>query len=442
MSGTDAWHMLVAAFDFGTTYSGYAYSYRDIPSFVQANQPWTDGAGNITTVKTPTCVLLTPGREFHSFGYEAEDMYRNLAKEDKHHGWLFFRRFKMLLHNCETLTRETTVEDINGVSMPAITIFTMAIKYLKEQLLQSLDLSSGFVKETDIQYILTVPAIWDEKARMFMKEAAVEAGLSDRRLRLCREPDAAAIYCQSVKSLFPSPDQPEKEVPYMVIDLGGGTADIYVHEKKEDNTIKELYRASGGPWGGALVDNAYLEFITTIFGTNIMLTFKEQHMVDFFDLIKDFEAIKRTISPETSGMIQFAMPPALMEVLKEAGVNEITIQISQLNPRDFVTFNNSTIDIDASVVKRWFSVPMNNVIEHVLSVLEMPEMQRVENILLVGGFGENKLVQDELKKGIGKTIVIPEDPVLTVLKGAVRFGQLPEIVSSRPVHTRQGIGQQ
>jgi hypothetical protein len=101
MSGTDAWHMLVAAFDFGTTYSGYAYSYRDIPSFVQANQPWTDGAGNITTVKTPTCVLLTPGREFHSFGYEAEDMYRNLAKEDKHHGWLFFRRFKMLLHNCE-----------------------------------------------------------------------------------------------------------------------------------------------------------------------------------------------------------------------------------------------------------------------------------------------------------------------------------------------------
>jgi molecular chaperone DnaK (HSP70) len=77
----------------------------------------------------------------------------------------------------QTLTRETTVEDINGVSMPAITIFTMAIKYLKEQLLQSLDLSSGFVKETDIQYVLTVPAIWDEKARMFMKEAAVEVSL-------------------------------------------------------------------------------------------------------------------------------------------------------------------------------------------------------------------------------------------------------------------------
>ncbi|WAR14061.1 HS12B-like protein [Mya arenaria] len=44
----------------------------------------------------------------------------------------------------------------------------------------------------------------------------------------------------------------------MVVDLGGGTADISVHERKPDGTLKEIHKASGGPWGGIYVDENYM----------------------------------------------------------------------------------------------------------------------------------------------------------------------------------------
>jgi len=36
----------------------------------------------------------------------------------------------------------------------------------------------------------------------------------------------------------------------MVVDCGGGTVDITVHELSEHHgTLRELHKATGGPWG-------------------------------------------------------------------------------------------------------------------------------------------------------------------------------------------------
>ena len=93
--------MLVAAIDFGTTFSGYAFSLRHEfnadPLKANANQ-WSVGSRSSISLKTPTCVLFSPDKKFDSFGYEAEDKYTTLALDNKHHDWYYFRRFKMLLY--------------------------------------------------------------------------------------------------------------------------------------------------------------------------------------------------------------------------------------------------------------------------------------------------------------------------------------------------------
>lgn len=43
-------------------------------------------------------MLLKPDYSFHSFGYEAEQKYAELAEDKKHKDWHFFRRFKMKLY--------------------------------------------------------------------------------------------------------------------------------------------------------------------------------------------------------------------------------------------------------------------------------------------------------------------------------------------------------
>jgi hypothetical protein len=56
--------------------------------------------------------------------------------------------------------------------MPALTIFTMSIKYLKEHFTVALNKQKTGIVDTDIQYVITVPAIWNDNAKQFMREAA------------------------------------------------------------------------------------------------------------------------------------------------------------------------------------------------------------------------------------------------------------------------------
>ena len=91
--------VISAAIDFGTAYSGYAFSLRTDPSKIYTNKGWN--ADKLLTYKTPTCVLLNSRKQFDSFGYEAENKYVDLAEDETHEGWFLFRRFKMILHNNE-----------------------------------------------------------------------------------------------------------------------------------------------------------------------------------------------------------------------------------------------------------------------------------------------------------------------------------------------------
>ena len=93
-------YLIVAAIDFGTTYSGWAYSARmdfvKDPTRVFLKQ-WTDPTSTMIYNKTSTCILFDEKEKFSRFGFEAEAKYLDLAFENKHNSWYFFRRFKMCL---------------------------------------------------------------------------------------------------------------------------------------------------------------------------------------------------------------------------------------------------------------------------------------------------------------------------------------------------------
>ena len=91
---------VVAAIDFGTTTSGWAYSFVDEfksePAKAKVRE-WN--SGSLVTEKTPTCALISPdGETLEGFGYEAENKYEALVKQDQHRDYYYFRRFKMSLN--------------------------------------------------------------------------------------------------------------------------------------------------------------------------------------------------------------------------------------------------------------------------------------------------------------------------------------------------------
>jgi len=97
--------LMVAAIDFGTTYSGYAFSTRHDFSInkldIKANQAWNAGSKQLLSLKTPTCILLKRNKEFVSFGYEAENEYAGIVTDHEEKDYFFFQNFKMMLYHCE-----------------------------------------------------------------------------------------------------------------------------------------------------------------------------------------------------------------------------------------------------------------------------------------------------------------------------------------------------
>jgi len=71
---------------------------------------------------------------------------------------------------------ETTIEAANGKHVKASTIFAHAIKFMKDEAIKVISDETGDekFKADDIQWVLTVPAIWTPRAKQFMREAAYE----------------------------------------------------------------------------------------------------------------------------------------------------------------------------------------------------------------------------------------------------------------------------
>ena len=96
-------YLAVVAIDFGTTYSGFAFAFNQKggEGGIHMNKDWGNDQG-CSTPKTPTCLLLNPDGEFHSFGYEAKENYAAL-EEDEVEQYYYFERFKMTLHESTVL---------------------------------------------------------------------------------------------------------------------------------------------------------------------------------------------------------------------------------------------------------------------------------------------------------------------------------------------------
>ncbi|XP_052674336.1 heat shock 70 kDa protein 12A-like [Crassostrea angulata] len=441
--------LLVAAIDFGTTFSGYAFSflhdYNRDPLKISANT-WTAGVGNLVSLKTSTCILFDSTQKFHSFGYEAEEKYSNLALDDQHHDWYFFKRFKMMLYSKMGLTRKTLLEDDKGKRMEAMKVFSSAIGYLKDHMLTTCKKQLTDIEQSDIMWVLTVPAIWTDSSKQFMREAAEKVGICADKLMIALEPEAASLYCMH------QPVQKDNEnftfgvfksgAKYMVVDAGGGTIDITVHEVQENGTLKELHKANGGDWGGTKVDAAFTSLLADIVGNNVMEAFSSMHKYDFLEFLREFEVKKRTITPQLSEKVTFKVPINLLETFRITypGSDTKTAITSKSKYKNKLTWIGDKLRMDAELSKALFDESCKKIVDHIKQLFRHSTVKDVPSILLVGGFAESPMLQVAIKEAFkDKKVIVPQDAGLAVLKGAVLYGHEPKTISARVCKYTYGV---
>ncbi|VDI52483.1 Hypothetical predicted protein [Mytilus galloprovincialis] len=443
-------HLLVAAIDFGTTYSGYAFSmrheFKTDPLKIHANQAWNSGGRALLSLKTPTCLLLNDKKELDSFGYEAENKYADIVMDDEQDNYYYFHRFKMNLHNNKKITSHMVLEDIRGKSVPAIEVFGLSIKALVTHLTDILDKQGTGMDKSEIQWVLTVPAIWTDAAKQFMRKSAVKAGIPEDSLKIALEPEAASIFCQYLptKKLHGADEgftMTEPGAKYMVVDLGGGTADITVHEKLSNGQLKELCRAAGNDCGGTSVDGRFFQMLVKIFGGPLMKKIKDDDPSAYLDLFREFETVKRTITPEKDSKVNITIPYASLDTHCNNILGENLADVLGSSPYSKqIAVRGDKMRVDADVMKALFKPTIDNIISLMKEILQNKAASDVSQLLLVGGFSECILIQDAVKRNFkSKKVIIPEEAGLSVLKGAVLFGHRPEYVRSRVMRFSYGV---
>ncbi|WAR31395.1 HS12B-like protein [Mya arenaria] len=241
--------------------------------------------------------------------------------------------------------------------MPAIEIFAMSIQYLKDHFLEQI--KSQGLDETSfiVQYVLTVPAIWGDKAKAFMREAAMKAGIDSDSLTLALEPEVASIWCKSRES-----------------------GSQYAH-----NGLKQIGKASGGPWGGTNVDRRLLKFFKRLVGTQALEALKDEGMNDYFDLLRCFEASKREFDGEANKKMSFKVPGLLQELCERFNGKTLSDRVQELFNADKVEFKRDKMRIHSSEVAKWFDAPISSLVKHIRGIFEDRQIGIIHTIVLVGG---------------------------------------------------------
>ncbi|XP_072042338.1 heat shock 70 kDa protein 12A-like isoform X2 [Amphiura filiformis] len=467
-------HSVVIAIDFGTTFSGYAYSFSRDPYHIQIMRKWEGGDPGVMNMKTPTTLLLTPEGEFHSFGFTARDFYHDMDHVEALN-WLYFDKFKLVLHNNPDLCMTTEIAAANGRKLPAIKVFEHALRFFREHAIEELcdQSTDGTFDPDEIRWVLTVPAIWKQPAKQFMRQAAYLAGIASHaypeQLLIALEPEAASICIRELRMRELQPEKISQRhiwvrtsmqkmgmdvkvaenirngTRYMVVDCGGGTVDITVHEvEDEGGTLKELYKATGGACGSVNIDIAFEKLLVEIFGQEYIDEYKIRRPAGWVDLMIAFEARKRNANPWKNNPLNVSLPFSFIDYYKKYtnGLSTVEEEVVRYDNRDVGWSAQGMLRFTPEGMKELFKPTISEVIKHVEDILNKDDLVGVSYLFLAGGFAQSPILQSEMRKKFNSRlrVVIPCDVGMTILKGAVMFGLDPTSIRVRRSRLTYGVG--
>ncbi|XP_053376860.1 heat shock 70 kDa protein 12A-like [Mercenaria mercenaria] len=424
--------LVVAAIDFGTTYTGYAFAFRGDRGVTGLRTAKTDRI--LRDDRVPTTVLLNEDKTLNSFGLDAEQLYCELSISEQKKYYLF-KSFKMALFRGERLTRETTISDVRNKEMRAIEIFSLVIEHIKECAVELIKGSHAGLLEPDIDWVITIPAIWTDSARQFMKEAALLAGIQEANLRFVLEPEAASLFAREQVLHFGSGYARTLPVghKYILADLGGGTADICVHEILDGGNLREIYRATGGELGGTRVEFEFTQFLIKLVGAVVYTRFKEEYTSCYIDLMNEFERKKKLFSSAQEKIV-IKLEPALLDILELVEKETLDNIIPRTVYEDKLLYRKQRCQlvISKEVMEQFFNSSVNKIIEKLTKILHECEHDTIETLVLVGGYSESPFVRERIQEKCPiARIVLENDARLAVLKGAVMMGFKPRNIIER-----------
>lgn len=208
----------------------------------------------------------------------------------------------------------------------------------------------------------------------------------------------------------------------------GGTVDITVLEVKENGAIEELGRLTDGKWGGSSVDTAFKSALAEIATGKMIENYSRKYPDDYLSLFEDFENKKR--SCRKGQVCTLKIPFSFNEECLETLGADVATLINNSKYKDTFIWRCDRMRIYS--FETFFQSACDGIIKLLDKLFQSPKLKDVNKILMVGGFSESCIFQEALRDAFPTCqVVVPGEPGLAVLRGAVVFGLYSGSVSCR-----------
>lgn len=196
-----------------------------------------------------------------------------------------------------------------------------------------------------------------------------------------------------------------------------------VYHVQNDNTVKELIKASTGAWGGTNINEGFKQTLIRLVGLPIYLHFCEQNPVGVIDLYREFLFKKNRFSGRGKNFITLKIPASFKETFENETGEIFSEVINQSALSGQVKLCADKLRISSNIFASYFEEAKTNLIGYIKTILKDSTVVGTTIIIMVGEFSECPLIQKIVKEEFpDMQILIPEHPMLSVLKGAVILG--------------------
>ncbi|KAJ6228485.1 hsp70 family protein [Anaeramoeba flamelloides] len=449
----------VIGIDFGTSRSGFAYSFKGDPNqTIYGKEEWID-------YKTNTSILIKKNKagsykdgaqleEVVQFGNESLITYWELVNTNKGELYEAFVFYKMALYTSKNVTRA-----LSGRKFQTVDVITLSLKHLKHFSISHMKTKiTQKISLKKIHWVVTVPAIWSEKAKVMMKIACKNAGfvpdINDPNLSLIHEPEAAAL-----EGFYSSNPDVKKRIykngKVLILDAGSGTIDITVlkidfknskkNKKKKKSTprIQVIIPAKGGSFGSYLIDQQFLSFLYKFLQNGNF-----ENSPDFIELFEKWKNEKHktvmkykndhnTIGFRIDGTLY--KKKSLRQLIKDWNKNKDSDDIKYIRQN-----KHNEIRLKKCFLYSLFKDPVNKVVETCNSVIEeyKTKLKHLNTILMIGSYSNSEILFKKMRKHFkinNISVVVGTHPGRSIVMGAVRYGLTPQVIKSRTYEYNYGL---
>jgi hypothetical protein len=400
--------------------SGIAYSLSNLHGPTYYGAP---SAFDPSQTKVPSTILLNDDGSYE-FGFAAEakySEYKTSYDTCNLPGQLFQNLTKPMttshapyddLKAISELGKEHSLMDLIVKCLEALRTFA----FLRASASWVHDLTA----QSEIQWVITLPAKWNEFDKAFFGRAVYKAGLLFNKVMIISEPEAAAL---AVHVDVPHSQLLSAGNRFLVLNCEGQATDIFTYEVTSTSppTLRNVAVPTGAAWGADSVNAEFEKFLRELLGAAFLPEYEGSHELN--DVTREFDKARARFSlsrnPSGIRLIDMLENKRQLVSLAEAWNAKHPDRTVISCP----TLRNGFLTMSRELMLSFFEPALSCIVDATKAALR--NCSGIRHIAVVGDSAATLAVSERLTAEFhnenGMRVIIP-DTREQIARGAVYFG--------------------